>query len=356
MQFSSNISTINLIGNCLVANELNDAAFTNLTENLSSKKHDWEKFCHTAGSYWLLPYLHHVLESANLKKLAPEQVQTEILVVSQLAEKRNQRIKLQLEQVINTLNQNNIQPLLLKGASYLMRPFSEIQKFRMISDIDLFIPESSLHSTIEALIREGYQFSNFLPDGTDYHLDPILKKDMPARVELHLQPLATSASTLINAENAWENAKRIEQNKLSYFIFKPEFRIIHQFAHAQLHSRDYANVRLDLRQLFDFHLMCRTYDKDIDWDIIEKNFSTHQKIIWMDYVSMANLVFSNLDRPIASTSMEQHFRSQKMLAKLDNDLTRYNIYHWLERFVRLPLRLRSVNWYRNKFNYLLKKF
>ena len=353
--FSSGLSTIKLICHCLVVSDLDDAGLSKLIKSLSSRNFEWGKFCHIAGRNWLLSYLHYVLDQEDLLELVPEEVQTEILAVSQLTKSRNQRIKHQLEQIIYVLNLNNIQPLLLKGASYLMRPVSQIQEFRMISDIDLLIPEPSLKPAVDALNSEGYRFSNFLPDGTNYHLDPMTKEGMPARLELHTKPLAAECIELISAVSAWKNADLIQKDEQSYYLFNPEYRLIHQFAHAQIHSRDYANNRIDLRQLFDFYLMCKIYSKTINWSFVDTLFSAHHRNIWMDYVFTAKLVFSNLDKLPVSNTVGQHTQARMVLAKSSGDYNQVYIYHWLGRLTRLPQRLISPDWYTSKFKYLFNK-
>ena len=355
LKLRSNISTVKLIGHCLAANELNHVALSKLRKKLSSRHFNWEILCHTAGANWLLPYMHYILEQQDFLGLVPEQVLTEIHAVRHLSESRNQRITNQLETIITVLNQEKIQPLLLKGASYLMRPVSELQQFRMISDIDLLVNESLINTAVDALKRQGYSFSNYLPDGTNYHLDPMVKVGMPARLELHINPLAAECNQLISVENTWNNADLIDKNGLSYYIFKPKYRLIHQFAHAQLHSRDFANDRVDLRQLFDFYLMCQIYSKTINWTFAEEFTSAHHSKIWIDYILMAKLVFSDFDNPAVSSTIEQRTHARKTLAKLSGDNHYVCFYHWLERLTRLPQRLTSSSWYASKYRYLLDK-
>ncbi len=352
---NSSSSTIELIGHCLAAQELADTELGELTRTLSFTNFDWQRFCHTASSYWLLPYLHYSLESRQLLELAPEQVTNELRAVRHLTNIRNQRIKRQLQEIIGVLNQNYIQPLLLKGSSYLLEPIDQIQQLRLTSDIDLLIDESSINDTITALTTAGYQYSNILTDGTDYHLDPMIKEGMPARLELHKQPLSTNAASAINSINAWENAVPVEQDNLHYFIFTPEFRLLHQFLHAQLQSNDHINQRLDLRQLLDFHLMRKKYSQTINWSFIENNFLNQHRQIWIDYVSMANTIFTQLDKPTVPDSIEQRLRTKKMLARLNNNNRKADLYHWFGRLARLPKRLTTPNWYKSKIKFLLNK-
>ncbi len=353
--FSTNLSTIKLIGYCLAANRLDNSTMAKLSKSLTSKNFDWKNFCHVAATNWLLSYLHYELQRKNLINLVPQQVQAELLAVRHLAGLRNRRIKQQLEQVLGLLNQENIQPLLLKGASYLMEPVSQVQQFRMISDIDLLIDESSIIPAVKLLKLHGYSFSNFLPDGTNYHLDPMFKNDMPARLELHVKPLAAGCSQMISVDSAWDNAELMKNDSLGYFIFIPEYRLIHQFAHAQMHSGDHANERIDLRQLYDFHIMCHIYSESIDWSSLDRFYSTHGRQIWIDYILMARLVFSNCNRSSISGGIAQQAHAKKILLKSSGDRKRAYLYHCLERLTRLPKRLTSPEWYTIKFRTLFNR-
>ena len=351
----SNMTTVNQIGRCLASSDLDASQLAQLKKTISAENFNWERFLLIANNHWLSPYLQFSFEKANLLDNVPDNVLTELQAVRDLVDARNQRIKSQLKQIIRVLNQKDIRPLLLKGASYLMQPVSLIQNYRMTSDIDLLIPIEMINRTIETLKNDQYSFMGLLPDGTDYHLDPLIKKDAPARIELHIQPLSNSSKALINTENAWNNSELIEQENLHYYIFKPEFRVLHQFTHAQIHSRDHANERLDLRQLFDFYLMSKTYSKTINWSLIDNRFSKHHKQIWIDYVSIANHLFNYTGQIKLPASIELYLRTKKSIAKLNAQPNHEFLYHWLERSTRLPHRLTKPGWYSSKLRYILNK-
>lgn len=355
MMVSTGLSTIRLLGDCLAEGETNRPATANLKKKLSSKFFDWKDFCHIAGKNWLLPYLYDVFERKALLSVVPQQVQMELLAVKQLAAIRNRRMREQLQQIIDGLNQHDIQPLLLKGASYLMEPVSQIQYLRMTSDIDLLVHEASVVTSVEVLKRQGYSFSKFLPGGTDYHLNPMTRDGMPARIELHTKPLSATCERVIPSRSVWGNANLIQNNRMRYYIFKPGYRLIHQFAHAQLHSRDHANERIDLRQLFDFYLMYRIYSSTINWPCLESNFSEIHKKIWCDYLVMAKLVFSDLQISAVPRIAERRARMQKILAKSNGDTYTAYLFHWMERLMRLPQRVASPDWYLSKLRYLFYK-
>lgn len=351
----SGSASLCLIGRCLVANELDDTALLALKKDLTSRQFRWEKFCHTAGSNWLLPYIHHAFEQGKLLYTMPVAVASEVKLVRQLIEKRNQRIGHQLRQIIGCLNQYDIQPLLLKGASYLMRPVSPVQRFRMTSDIDLLVKRSSMKTALQALGEYGYFDSCTRPDGTGYHCDPLIKEGEPARLELHDKPLSTDCRRLISEQSAWQRADPVRDGDLDYYLFAPEFRLLHQFAHAQIHDRDHANDRIDMRQLYDFHLICRAHGNQLDWSLIKARMSADEIAILEDYAFMASLVFNGSAEHAGPDLFARHIHARKILANMSGQPAPATIFHWLERLTRLPGRLVSRDWYVTKYQYLSKK-
>ncbi len=343
--------SLKLISQCLSANQLSGVELQQFKIELSSSKVNWHKFFEFAGAHWLLPYVHYRLDQNDLVQFVPRSVLEELCSIRKLVSHRNQLIQDQLEELITSLNCDRITPLLLKGASYLLKPVDPVQQLRMTSDIDIVIPEHSLQVAISNLKTIGYEFMGILADGTEYHLDPLYKKDRPVRVELHKHPLAPSAWSLLAADEAWQNAEMIDKNDMKYLVLTPEFRLIHQFAHAEIHSEDHANSRLDLRQLYDSYLLL--FDQTLDWDLINsKTSATKYQNIWMDYLQLIKTVFSKIDIPDLNFSYEQRFQTKKLLAHLTNSQLEEFSYYWLERSTRLPKRLKSKNWYKTKLSRL----
>ncbi len=342
---------VKLICQSLSTGMLDDDALTELKKRLIHPKLDWKKCFDFASQHWLLAQWFASLANSNLLPLIPEKPRAELEIAHQLTVNRNKRLKSQLIDVVSALNQDNIQPLLLKGASYFIDPFDSRLEARMTSDLDILVRESEIEKAVQALKSDGYVFMDFHPNGIYYHLDPLIKEGEPARVELHRHPLSEAGCEVLNSELIWSQAIKHNDLGLEYFLLPENLRVVHLVAHAQIHDRDYANNRIDLRQLYDFVLMHNSWRNQLDHQFIKSLFSkANATNYWENYCLYAKILFPSFPVFEVKTTLGSRLFAYEIISLMQYHRSKELFFHWAQRLLRLPRRLLSPSWYKLKFH------
>ena len=150
---------------------------------------DWPIVLEIANRAWLGPALYVALRrNAQLNEIPPP-VRDYLSFLHDRNCERNRRLREQLLEAISTLNDHNIEPILLKGAVNLFAADADELGARMISDLDLSIAPLEMAGARSALTALGYQNVNVREMARPHDVGVI---------ELHDRPSARSAPYLSN--------------------------------------------------------------------------------------------------------------------------------------------------------------
>lgn len=208
----------------------------------------------------------------------------------------------QLVHCIGVMNSVGVQPVLLKGAAVIAAGLYPTNGERMISDLDILVPAAKLPEIIKKMVGAGYQ--PFLEAGIelpnpigfereDHHYVPLVSKDWPVAIELHVHPVLLPFDKLLSSEEVFEGAKTLNWYGTNCLLPSPTHLVVHNVIHAFIVDTQLSLHRFSIRQLFEFVLMSNIFGNQIDWQAISSRFKTfgYGKSL-RQYVALANVCFN----------------------------------------------------------------
>ena len=118
---------------------------------------NWEKVVQVSSSHYVLPALYCKLKRHHLLALIPSDLAQYLKFLSNLNRDRNQEILFQAKEINTLLLKNNIVPIFLKGAAFILEDLYDDIAERMIGDIDFLVSKSDYQKTIFILKKDGYK-------------------------------------------------------------------------------------------------------------------------------------------------------------------------------------------------------
>lgn len=151
---------------------------------------DWINIFAVADRGLVAPLLYSCICDKQMENVCPEDFIQALKAYSGANQKRNAIHRDILIEAASHLNKVGIKPTLLKGAHALvgLLPHSES---RIISDIDLLIPEERLEEALEVLLGLGYYHdadANHSHSLDSHHVDPLFHPSGEGYLELHRRP------------------------------------------------------------------------------------------------------------------------------------------------------------------------
>jgi hypothetical protein len=235
-----------------------------------------DTFLSTASSEAILPTLYPCLFSLNrLQLLPPDLSPATLQAVTQLNAERNESILCQLQSVASLLNTNGIQPLVLKGAAYLLtNVYPDRLGSRYLADIDLAIPESQMPAAQAALLEAGYE-----PEAHDamarfrHHHVPLRKPDGGVSFELHHSlALGKAARRLLTIPEMLDASTVLTWRDVQLRIPSPEHLVTHLILHSQIRHPYSERIWPPLRAMYDLLLLNSRFASAILWSSIDQRF------------------------------------------------------------------------------------
>lgn len=285
-----------------------------------------EKVIECANRHLVATTLYARLHQANLLQNLPTNLLSYLQVLHSLQQERNQRLKLQLQSILKTLNKAGLTPLLLKGSDTLCYELYPSIGSRFMSDLDILMPEGSIPIAKKLLFNQGYvvpeQYTHIPEHPNAHHAPPIYKARNDCAIELHYKPLNYKSGNILSTNEAFKNGQPInnlQKYSLNALTLSPTHKVLHCFIHSEI-SHGYANTdTLDIRQMDYFVRLTHYYNDKIDWKdlenlIDEAGFAEE----WATYHYKARQLF-DIPKTVQSThineaKLEQRYQSALMSA------------------------------------------
>lgn len=155
---------------------------------------DWEQVFGLAAGNLVSPLLWERINEKNLTGLIPKDFLMALQVIHEANCERNRQHQVLLLEATQALNQIGIEPILLKGAHSLVG-LGPDEESRILSDVDLIIPNGRTREAQGFLISKGY-YEQQLYEGewheaseeSSHQLSPLFHPTLPAYLELHHYP------------------------------------------------------------------------------------------------------------------------------------------------------------------------
>jgi hypothetical protein len=229
---------------------------------------NWDETVATAAREAVLPTLHGKLP-------CPLEISEFLEAIHELNAQRNGRLLGELETLASLLNQAGIEPVLLKGAAYLVTGVYANPADRFLLDIDLLAGNPQSAQAFEIIRRAGYEPHIPKLTALGRHHYPVLIKNRCVPIEIHNSLGFGVCGTFLSANEVIRDSRPIQLGRATVRIPSPEHLMTHLVMHSQMHHGAYDRVWPSLRAMLDLVLLGRRFA--VPWDVVRSRFRRYGK-------------------------------------------------------------------------------
>jgi Uncharacterised nucleotidyltransferase len=263
-----NVAALDFIAQCLRPQPSTERRRA-LSAEIDGMRLGWESVVSLANEHFVTASLWAALLKSDASSDLPEDLQEYLAAIHRLNSDRNEQLKRQTSEVVGHMNRLGITPILLKGAAHLHTDTFDDGGARMMSDLDILVPEGELEIAWDGLIDAGYQPhpGTVVKYDVHHHLAPLVRPGEPAPIELHRQVLFTDRE-LVSAESARRSARTVAAGDLALQVLSPTNQVLQNFWHSEVDDDGYRRGILSIRYLHELVRLDANYSRDIDWSFI----------------------------------------------------------------------------------------
>ncbi|MFA5330456.1 MAG: nucleotidyltransferase family protein [Prolixibacteraceae bacterium] len=247
------------IGKCLALDE-NPGFRAELIEKCRNNEVDWNQFVGLCSNHLILPAIHLKFLSHGIVGFIPEDLAKHLSIIYELNVARNGEILTQIGQISALLSSNNIHPIFIKGAAFLIDGLLSNVGERILGDIDFLVPEKDYLQSAKILENSGYRIVETLRayDRIESmkHYPRLEHPDFVASVEIHRIPVNVECVSWFNTELIDREKKSVESIS-GCFVQSDKHKIIQNFIHSQLSNEGFLFGVVSLRELNDLYLLSK---------------------------------------------------------------------------------------------------
>ena len=227
---------------------------------------DWRVVLRLADQEAVGPLLWGRLRDKELICRVPEEPRKRLKWKHHITVVKNERFKQQAIEIAQCLNDIGTIPIIMKGGVALFEgPGAHSGSPRVMTDLDLIVPQEGMDQSIEALLAIGYRTED-QDERWTYHYPPLSREDVLATVDLHLH--VGEQRDILPAEKIWRVSVPLDEKSAQLRMLSPNHMVVHNVFHSQIQDRGHEFGFLFLKQLCDLDEICRRYARDIDWDTV----------------------------------------------------------------------------------------
>jgi hypothetical protein len=273
-----------------------------------SPKWNWDKLVQTAANEEILSTMHDALGRLKLIQEVPADVGNLFSTIKELNYERNELILSDLKSICRLLNSVGIEPVVLKGAAYLLTGVYPDPATRYLADLDLLLPASDFSVAIKLLKSQGYCCQSAHPVETIIgNAYPPLFRPHSVEIDLHRGLCLGVGGAVLPSSEVLSSSVLEELDGVRVRIPSPEHLVVHHIVHSQLHDFYRDRIRPSLRNMYDMVLLQDRFGDEIDWLSIEKRFRRKRQYaalgLYLRHVESTMAVASPI--PIRMTGLMQ---------------------------------------------------
>lgn len=242
---------------CLVMDD--DAQTKRLVETeVSSGNVSWEEFVWTGSSHLVLPALYSAFSRNGLLPLLPADLVDHLSAIYNINLHRNRQIIEQSHELIRLLNNEGIEPVFLKGVGHLLQNLYHDPGDRIMSDIDILIPEEDIQKAANALYYAGYFHPEEFKDDdfeNHHHLPGFEHKSYIAMVELHHSVFPVNYLNILSNTEIYSDRKKTEG--FNAWVLSTDHQMVLNFVHDELVDDGFRYKTMVIKGLYDFYLLSK---------------------------------------------------------------------------------------------------
>ncbi|MDA3898250.1 MAG: nucleotidyltransferase family protein, partial [Desulfobacteraceae bacterium] len=239
---------------------------------LLSRNPDWPGLLEQAVDFGVAGLFYKYLRENQLIRFVPEKVFKELGREYGRIALKNLRIRGQINQVLQLLNERQMDALVLKGG-YLANHFYPDMALRPMSDIDLLCKKHDIAEVADILVQNGYKWEDAVFQSPAHELAfwernqhlPPFKKAGHVPVEIHFQLFADHPAAK-DLSDTWAFAASVSgPNGGRIYRLLPTYQLLFLTYHLYLHFRK-SERRFPLYWFVDIHEWVCRFGEKIDWE------------------------------------------------------------------------------------------
>lgn len=229
---------------------------------------DWDQTIKVAAREEVLSALHGKLS-------CPPEIADFLDAIHDLNAERNHQLLGEIETLASLLNQAGMEPVLLKGAAYLVTGVYSDPADRWLEDIDFLVSGARSAQAFEIVKSSGYEPYIPKPTALARHHHPILTQTHHLPVEIHHSLGLGVCSTFLTVDEMVDASTPFRLGQANVRIPSPEHLMTHLIMHSQMHHGSHDRIWPSLRAMHDLVLLGRRFT--LDWDAVRSRFRAHRK-------------------------------------------------------------------------------
>lgn len=196
--------------------------------------------------------------------------------IHELNAARNRQLLAEVEELALLLNQAGIEPVLLKGAAYLVAGVYSDPADRLLHDIDFLVAPDQSRRAFEIVEGQGYE--PYVPNPTVFvlHHCPTLTRLHRVPVEIHHSLGRGACERILTTAEIVASSTRVRMGRAAVRLPSAEHLMTHLVVHSQLQHGSYYRIWPSLRMMLDLVVLNRRMTPD--WGAIRERFVAHRKL------------------------------------------------------------------------------
>jgi hypothetical protein len=232
---------------------------------ICSRGIDWERVVGRASAQYVLPALAAALRDLDLIRSLDEELGTFLQAVHAANLERNRELRDELSDAVGVLNRVGIEPVLLKGAIRLVDGLYPDGGWRMLRDLDLLVPKTSLPEAVRAFEEAGYAACG---PGGEVRGHPGV-----CQIDVHTELFGTSREVrVLQAADIFDRARPVAFGDKRARVPTVEHQLVHLIGHGQIRHFGHAFGHVTLRNRLEAAALVHWGHSRIDWQAIVARF------------------------------------------------------------------------------------
>jgi hypothetical protein len=257
-----------------------------------------QRVMQTASRHLVMPALIGLLETPHCCSLLDDDIVEAVTLVHDLNLERNQICLREIQTLAATLNTIDVEPVLLKGAAALVDGLYPDPGWRILTDIDVLVPDERLAECAALLESQGWdttEWSKYLRSAENpglKHYPRLFHPEFLFGVELHRHLARPDDVDLLPARDLLAQASPRRLGDTQVRLPSATHRLMHNLINSQLSDRHHAHGTVSLRQLFEWVNLRRRDDARIDWTAMQRDLRGAEATAALQgYCALAAMLF-----------------------------------------------------------------
>jgi hypothetical protein len=225
---------------------------------------DWDRTVALAAREEILPALHGRLP-------CPAEVADFLEGIHELNAARNRQLLEEVEELAELLNRSGIEPVLLKGAAYLVGGVYADPADRWLQDMDFLVSPDESRRAFEIVKAAGYEPYVPNPSALVLHHLPSLSRPHRLPVEIHHHLGCAACTRVLSASEVVKQARTVSVGRATVRIPGAEHLMTHLILHSQIHHGAPSRIWPTLRSMLDLVLL--RHRMPSGWDDLRERFA-----------------------------------------------------------------------------------